>query len=90
MQISRAPRRLASCAWRQKCRLLAIGLLPQIRMSFDSVKNSIRMPSLPPSVCVRASAPAEAQMVRSSKEAPSWWKKRADMLSPCTNPMVPA
>ena len=34
--MSRAPRRLASCARVQKCRLDAMGLLPQIRMSLLS------------------------------------------------------
>ena len=58
MHTSRAPWRLASCASRQKCRLLAIELLPQIRISFASAKNSTFMPTLPPSVCVSASPPA--------------------------------
>ena len=35
-------------------------------------------------------APALEQIVRSSKEAPSRLKNRADMLSPWTSPMVPA
>ena len=65
-------------------------LLPQIRMSCDSAKNSTFMPTLPPRVWISASAPADAQMVRSSCEAPSLWKKRRSMLSPCTMPMVPA
>ena len=56
-------------------------LLPQMRISFDSAKNSTFMPTLPPSVCVSASAPALEQIVRSSSEAPSLWKNRAAMLS---------
>ena len=71
MHTSLAPWRLASWASRQKCKLLPIELLPQIRMSLDSAKNSTFIPTLLPKVCVRASAPAEAQMVRSSKDAPS-------------------
>ena len=50
MQISLAPLRLASWARRQKCTLLVMELLPQIRISLDSEKNSVCMPSLPPSV----------------------------------------
>ncbi len=45
-------------------------LLPQIRISFASAKCSTFMPTLPPKVCVRPSLPAEAQMVRSRKDAP--------------------
>ncbi|MNT04438.1 hypothetical protein D3C72_1390160 [compost metagenome] len=50
MHTSRAPARLAAWAWRQKCRLLAMELLPQMRMSLASAKNSMRMPTLAPSV----------------------------------------
>ena len=89
MQISLAPFRLARCAWRQKCRLLPIELLPQMMISFDSAKNSTRMPTLPPTVCVKPSAPAAAQMVRSSSDAPSRLKNRPAIASPCTWPMVP-
>jgi hypothetical protein len=89
MHTSLAPLRLATCASRQKCRLLAIELLPQITISLDSAKNSTFMPILPPSVCTRPSPPAAAQIVRSSSEAPSRLKKRAAMPSPCTRPMVP-
>ena len=89
MHTSLAPSRFAICASRQKCRLLVIELLPQMTISFDSAKNSTFMPTLAPSVCVRPSPPAEEQIVRSSNEAPSWWKNRAAMLSPCTRPMVP-
>ncbi|CKU02974.1 Uncharacterised protein [Mycobacterium tuberculosis] len=37
-----------------------------------------------------ASPPAMEQMVRSSRVAPSLWKKRRSIDSPCTRPMVPA
>ena len=30
------------------------------------------------------------QIVRASSDAPSLWKKRRSMLSPCSRPMVPA
>ena len=50
MQINLAPLRLASCAIRQKCKLLPTELLPQMMMSFDSAKNSTRMPILAPKV----------------------------------------
>ncbi len=90
MHTSLAPLRLAICAMRQKCRLLPIELLPQITMSLDSAKNSTFMPTLLPKVWVRASAPAEAQIVRSRSDAPNWWKNRAAIDSLCTRPMVPA
>jgi hypothetical protein len=90
MHTSRAPLRLAACARRQKWTLLVMALLPQMRISFDSAKNSTFMPILPPSVCVNPAPPALAQMVRSSSEAPRRWKNRAAMPSPCTRPMVPA
>ena len=65
-------------------------LLPQIRISFASAKNSTRMPTLAPSVWTIASPPAMEQMVRSSSEAPNLWKKRRSIDSPWTKPMVPA
>ena len=71
MHTSLAPARLASWARRQKCRLLVMELLPQMRMSLDCAKNSTFMPTLAPNVWVRPSPPALEQMVRSSKEAPS-------------------
>lgn len=78
-----------------------LGIAPEVQVAADGVaapdddelrfgKNSTFMPTLPPRVCTKASAPADAQMVRSSCEAPSLWKKRRSMLSPCTMPMVPA
>ena len=90
MHTSLAPLRLASCASRQKCTLLVMALLPQMRMSLLSEKNCTFMPSLLPKVWVSASAPALAQMVRSSCAAPNTLKKRMAMDSPCTMPMVPA
>ena len=71
MQINLAPLRLASCARRQKWMLLVIELLPQMTINLDSEKNSVFIPNLPPKVYTRPSPPAEAQMVRSKKDAPS-------------------
>jgi len=39
---------------------------------------------------VWSAAPAAAQIVRSSRDAPSTLKNRAAMLSPWTRPIVPA
>jgi hypothetical protein len=43
-----------------------------------------------PYVTFHASVPAVAQMVRSSSDAPTRWKKRRSMEPPCTSPIVPA
>ena len=72
MHTSLAPWRLASCAMRQKCRLLPIELLPQMTINLDSAKNATFMPTLLPKVWVNASAPADAQIVRSNSDAPNW------------------
>ena len=88
--ISLATARLAAWAKVQKCRLEAIEWLPQIRISLLSAKKRICMPTLAPYVAASASPPADAQIVRSSREAPRRWKKRAAMPSPCTWPIVPA
>ena len=79
-----APRRFASCARVQKCRLETIGLEPQMRMSRASSKRSGSMPKDPPRVSRNPSLPAEEQMVRSSSDAPRRWKKRLPMDFHCT------
>src|SRR2546423_13555882 len=43
-----------------------------------------------PRVMSQPAAPAVAQMVRSSSEAPRRWKKRRARLPPCSLPLVPA
>ena len=48
MQTSLAPRRLASWARVQKCRLLVIELLPQITINLLSAKKRVCMPTLVP------------------------------------------
>jgi hypothetical protein len=87
MHTRRAPSRLACWAMRQKCRLLPIELLPQIRISWLGKELHLHA-QLAAQVCARPSPAALAQMVRSGcaqavEEAPA-------MLSPCTRPMVPA
>ena len=87
---SRAPRRFASCARVQKCRFDAIGLLPQIRISLLFANCSKSMPIAAPIVAVQPALPADAQIVRSSSDAPSRWKKRRSIDPYCSRPIVPA
>ena len=77
---SAAPLRLACYAKVQKCRLEAIELLPQMRISGSrrSAPGACRLAAMGR---FRASPPALAQMVRSSSEAPRRWKKRRPMLA---------
>ena len=69
--MSSAPRRFASCARAQKCTLEVIALQPQKMMSFASSATSTSMPMLGPSVIWWPADPAAAQIVRSSRLAPS-------------------
>ena len=61
-----------------------MGLEPQMRMSFASSNLSGSMPSEPPSVISIPALPAEEQMVRSSRDAPSRLKKRLPIECHCT------
>ena len=85
-----APLRFASCTFTQKCRFEAIGLLPQMMMSFACSNCSVSVPIFAPMVYLYPTEPAEAQIVLSKSEAPILLKNRIDIDSPCTNPMVPA
>ncbi len=65
-----APRRFASCTRDQWCRFEMIGLEPQMRMSCASSTRSGSMPTLPPSVSLMPTLPADEHSVRSSSDAP--------------------
>ena len=48
------------------------------------------MPTEPPSVALMPALPADEQIVRSSSDAPSLWKKRRSIDMYCSRPIVPA
>ena len=85
-----APRRFASCARIQKCRFDAIALLPQITINRLLANCSTSMPTAAPIVAVQPALPADAQIVRSSSDAPRRWKKRRSIEPYCSRPIVPA
>ncbi len=85
-----APRRFASWQRDHRCRLETIGFEPQMRMSLASSKRSGSMPTEPPSVSFMPTLPADEQSVRSSRLAPSRWKKRRSIDVYCSRPIVPA
>ena len=90
MATSFAPRRFASCARVQKWRLETIGLLPQIRIRRLRSNSSTSVPMAAPIVATQPALPAVAQIVRSSSDAPSRWKKRRSIEPYCRSPIVPA
>ncbi len=90
MAMSLAPRRLASCARVQKCRLDVTGLLPQMTISLLCSNCSTSMPTDAPMTAAQPALPADAQIVRSSSDAPSRWKKRRSIDDDCSSPIVPA
>ena len=90
MATRRAPRRRASCARVQKCRFEVIALQPQNRMSRLDAICSTSVPMAAPIVATQPAFPAVAQMVRSSSDAPSRWKKRRSIELDWSSPIVPA
>ena len=90
MATSLAPRRFASCARVQKCRFEATELLPQITISRLSTTRSTSMPIAAPMTPTQPALPAVAQIVRSSSDAPSRWKKRRSIEPYWISPMLPA
>ena len=90
MATSRAPRRRASCARVQKCRFEVIALHPQNRIRRLDTICSTSVPIDAPIVAVQPALPAVAQIVRSSSDAPSRWKKRRSIDEDCKSPIVPA
>jgi hypothetical protein len=81
MATKRAPRRRASSMKGQRCTLELTMLAPQATMSRAWTMASGSRPRLFPTVARSPAAPALAQMVRSSRLAPSAWKKRRSMLA---------
>jgi hypothetical protein len=67
-----------------------IGLLPQITISRLFSYCSTSMPTEPPMAAAQPALPADAQIVRSSSDAPRRWKKRRSIDAYCKRPIVPA
>ena len=89
MQTSLAPLRLA-CGPGARSRLLVMELLPQIRIKLALGKIARACADLAAQVCTRPLTTGGGADGAVEQRAPSLWKKRAAMPSPCTRPMVPA
>jgi hypothetical protein len=85
-----APALRAWCMIVHRCMLVTLVLEPQLMRKRDCRAVSGSMTARVPSVISQPAAPAVAQMVRSSSDAPSRWKKRRSRLEPCSFPIVPA
>ena len=90
MQMSGAPRLRASRMNGQRCGFAVRVFVPQSRIRSASGTPSVSAPRFAPTVMRIPVAPASAQIVRASREAPMWWKSRRSIDDPCTSPMVPA
>ena len=89
MAQTRAPRRRASWASRMEWMLVAAALMPhRITRSLSSISAG-SMAGVSPMTAFQPASLAGEQMVRSSRDAPSLWKKGCPVLR-CTSPMVPA
>ena len=90
MVTMRAPALRASCISVHRCMLVTLVFEPQLMMYLLWTTASGSMAARVPSVMSQPAAPAVAQMVRSSSEAPSRWKNRRSRLDPWSFPIVPA
>ena len=90
MQMMGAPRARASRMNGHRCGLAVSVFVPHKSTKSLSGTPSLSAPTLAPTVMRMPMVPAIEQMVRSSFEAPSRWKKRWSMDEPWTRPIVPA
>ena len=65
-----------------RCTLVASTFEPQAMISLEWRNCSGSVPYRKPSVAIKPAPPAAEQMVRSSRDAPSRWKKRRSMPPP--------
>ncbi len=90
MAITRAPFSRAARTNGQRWGFDVSVLVPQSSTRSLSGTPSASAPMFAPTVIRMPIAPATAQIVRSSLDAPSRWKNRRSIDAPCSMPIVPA
>ncbi len=90
MQMIVAPFSRARSTNGQRCGLDVRVFVPQSSTRSQSGIDSASAPMLAPTVMRMPAPPHDEQIVRSSFDAPSVWKKRRSIDSPCSLPIVPA
>src|SRR5262245_26536618 len=83
-----APCLRAWCISAHRCVLVTLVFEPQLMMYRARTMVSGSITARVPSVTAQPAAPAVAQMVRSSSDAPRRWKNRRSRLLPCNCPIV--